>query len=304
MTDASGNGRRPAVFDYDQFPSDSVRILVGPHHFNRPSFAVHRHTYGELVIVTGGSGTHQTPNVDYPLNAGDVFYMPPGAVHGFTASAGMSIANIAFDPGIISPGVRRSLGALPGYHSVFHLVPYRNIGSAVRSRLTLDEAHLRTLLPLLDRMERESEIRTPGYEAILLGMTLELVTRICRIFSEIVSSADEPLHRVARAASRIERDFAKPLRLKDLAAEAHLSANHLLRLFRDAYGVSPIKRLALVRLDHACELLSTTSLGISQVAEACGYPDQNYFTRAFRKETGLSPSRYRQESGPEGRRER
>lgn len=288
-------------FDYDQFPSDSLRILVGPHHFRRPSFAIHRHTYGELVIVTRGSGTHQTSNVDYPLNAGDVFYIPPGASHGFTASEGMSIANIAFDPDIIPPGVRRSLGTLPGYHSVFHLVPYLNTETGVRSRLTLEAVHLRAIAPLLDRMEREFEIRTPGYESMLLGITLELITRICRVFSELMSSADEPVHRVARAASLIERDFARPLQLKDLASEANLSANHLLRLFRDAYGVSPMKRLAMVRLEHACELLTTTSLSISVVAEACGYRDHSYFTRAFRRETGISPSRYRlgdRDSGP------
>jgi YesN/AraC family two-component response regulator len=51
-----------------------------------------------------------------------------------------------------------------------------------------------------------------------------------------------------------------------------------------------------MRIDRAKELLATTDMSIREIAEAVGYADQNYFSRMFRKFTGLSPSSYKLEN--------
>lgn len=285
------------VYSYEKFPRDSVRVVIGPHHFVHPSFRMHRHTYGELVIVTHGTGVHLMPELDYRLCARDVFYIPPGAAHGFGGATGMGITNIAFDPAVISAAVHRSLAKLSGYHAIFNLSPYSTTAHGAENRLSLTGVQLRSLMPLLDRMKREFEIRDPGFDTLMLSSTLELITRICRIFSPRSQFTANVVHRVARAASRIERDFAQPLRLEDLAREAKLSPNHLLRLFSQAYGVTPIQLLTRVRLDHARDLLVTTSLPIAEIAEASGFPDQSYFSRVFRSVVGGTPREYRRAGG-------
>ena len=67
----------------------------------------------------------------------------------------------------------------------------------------------------------------------------------------------------------------------------------VLALSGAAYGVSPMKRLAQVRLDHACELLTTTTNRIGEVGEQLGFSDPYYFSRVFKKVMGVSPKSYR-----------
>lgn len=63
--------------------------------------------------------------------------------------------------------------------------------------------------------------------------------------------------------------------------------------FRQETGTTPGKLIATLRMDKACNLLRITALDINEIGFLCGYPDNGYFTRIFRKETGFTPSAYR-----------
>jgi len=81
--------------------------------------------------------------------------------------------------------------------------------------------------------------------------------------------------------------------LGELAKVAHLSPNHLLRLFKTATGSTPGEYLLRVRLRHAAKLLRQSGLPIGEVAESSGFPDSNYFSRKFRALYGKNPRAYR-----------
>jgi len=65
------------------------------------------------------------------------------------------------------------------------------------------------------------------------------------------------------------------------------------RDFKKETGELPASYIRRVRLDHACHLLSTTPLNITQIAETSGFSNSNYFAQVFRREIGVSPSQYR-----------
>jgi len=72
-----------------------------------------------------------------------------------------------------------------------------------------------------------------------------------------------------------------------------MSYSYFRRIFTSVYKMPPIKYLTRIRMNYACELLRNGSYPISEVAAMSGYDNIYYFSRVFRKETGLSPSDYK-----------
>ncbi|EJL22700.1 DNA-binding domain-containing protein, AraC-type [Caulobacter sp. AP07] len=99
--------------------------------------------------------------------------------------------------------------------------------------------------------------------------------------------------RLARAAALIERDFARPLSVRDLAAEAGMSQSRLFAGFAAAYGWSPHACLADTRLRAAQRLLSETALSIAEIALRTGHADQSALTRGMKARLGTTPGAWR-----------
>ncbi len=102
-----------------------------------------------------------------------------------------------------------------------------------------------------------------------------------------------PRARILRAKEIIEKDYAKPVSLDELAAECFLSKFYFVRLFRLHTGFSPGAYLRSFRITQAQNLLKSTDNGIEEIAEQVGYTDVSAFIRAFRQVTGLTPNQFR-----------
>lgn len=112
-----------------------------------------------------------------------------------------------------------------------------------------------------------------------------------RLLSNHEYSSYVPL--VQDAVSIIEADYAYLYGIDDLADRLEITKHHLIRVFTANTGISPGKYLTHIRLVHAKSILQTredTPLEI--IAGACGYSCANYFCKAFKKQTGLTPSEY------------
>lgn len=103
-----------------------------------------------------------------------------------------------------------------------------------------------------------------------------------------------PLDDLAESVRLIREEFARPLRVDELAARAGLSAYQFHRRIHALFGVAPAKLLVRTRIDAACRMLAEGSASIAEIAQACGYCDQSAFTRQFKAVVGLPPARYRQ----------
>lgn len=81
--------------------------------------------------------------------------------------------------------------------------------------------------------------------------------------------------------------------LDDLAAVAHLNKNHLVRQFKNRFGISPIAYLIKNRMEYAKKLLAESNLTVKTIAAKCGYSDPSFFNYYFKKTFSISPAAYR-----------
>lgn len=101
------------------------------------------------------------------------------------------------------------------------------------------------------------------------------------------------LARLRRVRDRIDREFAQPLDVEALARGAHMSAGHLSRQFRAAFGESPYAYLMTRRIERATALLRRGDLTVTEVCFAVGCSSLGTFSTRFTELVGVSPSAYR-----------
>ncbi len=104
------------------------------------------------------------------------------------------------------------------------------------------------------------------------------------------------LARLRRVRDRIDREYAEPLDVEALARGAHMSAGHLSRQFRLAYGESPYSYLMTRRVERAMALLRRGELSVTEVCFAVGCSSLGTFSTRFAELVGVPPSVYREQS--------
>ena len=100
-----------------------------------------------------------------------------------------------------------------------------------------------------------------------------------------------------RVRDRIDREYAQPLDVEALARGVHMSAGHLSRQFRAAYGESPYSYLMTRRIERAMALLRRGDLSVTEVCFAVGCQSLGTFSTRFTELVGVPPSVYRQQRG-------
>jgi transcriptional regulator GlxA family with amidase domain len=99
-----------------------------------------------------------------------------------------------------------------------------------------------------------------------------------------------------RVRDRMDREYAQPLDVEALARGVHMSAGHLSREFRQAYGESPYGYLMTRRIERAMALLRRGGLSVTDVCFAVGCSSLGTFSTRFTELVGVPPSVYRREA--------
>ncbi len=170
-----------------------------------------------------------------------------------------------------------------------------------------------TLLPTGDpavfeaplRAIRREIYRPDGYsDRIIAGRIEELlvaVKRACEQASRLGGgeSARYPAFKALR--DRLIRDCRRSFSVGEMAAEVHLSPERFAVLYRKFFGAPPYATVLEARLMVARRLLHTGTLSVKEVARRCGWEDEHYFSRFFKRQTGLTPGEFRKRQGAEPR---
>ncbi len=90
--------------------------------------------------------------------------------------------------------------------------------------------------------------------------------------------------------------IGEDLGVEALQSAARCSRRELYRIVKETYGCTPGLLVRRRKIEHACLLLRSTDLPITEIAAACGISDYNYFSKIFRQSEGVSPREYRKQN--------
>lgn len=151
---------------------------------------------------------------------------------------------------------------------------------------------------LMERVHEEL-MRRHASPLFLEGIAQAIAIHLARNYAETTKmspsgSPSLPGFKLQQISHWMAEHMAEDINLEQLAAQAGVSKFYFTRLFKSAMGVSPSRHLLTLRMDEARRLLRETKRSVVDVALDVGYANPSHFARFFRRETGLSPSDYRQ----------
>ena len=128
------------------------------------------------------------------------------------------------------------------------------------------------------------------------GLVLEMLARAARSHEGSCNESRPPAW-LGQAREYLHANFANAFQIADVAEAVGVHPVHLARTFRRYYGTSPSSYLRRLRLDWVATQLVRSHEPLSLLARRAGFTDQSHLTRQFKRQTGLTPGRYRREVG-------
>jgi AraC family transcriptional regulator len=128
---------------------------------------------------------------------------------------------------------------------------------------------------------------------LLLRVRLGAMNEALTLTAVRLSTREELYRRLCRARDYMSACLDRRLTLEEISGVACLSPNHLLRSFRQAFGLTPHQYLTARRMEQARKMLADQNMSVTEVCLSVGFESLGSFSRTFRRHTGLSPSECR-----------
>ncbi|MFD0870245.1 MULTISPECIES: helix-turn-helix domain-containing protein [Paenibacillus] len=232
-------------------------------------------SYNKLYYICDGEGWIQFGNEQYTPRPGELMFIPGGVLQSFSVTEGTPYtmywchfrSNIQF----------------------VHLFNLFDLPKVVKADPSAGlQQHFRQL----------SDHRANGGPATTLKIYSALFAIIAYFIDQAYEEKDDTpqmmsVRKLLDTIHYIDTHLTQELTIEELAQTAHFHPNYFIRFFKKHLGMPPKRYIYERRLEEAKHLLAFTDLAVNEVACRAGFNDGSYFSAAFKKSVGFSPSEYR-----------
>lgn len=273
--------------------------LEKPYTLPNDDFMAHSHEYMEMTLITHGNGWHRVAGQEHLTTPGDVIIVPPGVVHSFFRSRNQTHRNFHFDPAILQE-LRKEAPDMEALSVLFPDLERPNNKKALKykmTRLRLTPKELAVAEQMMSEMDEEQGGSQSGKMTAMRLILRRLFLFISRVYVKRATPVPPEDSGLVKSLDYMNDHLLRPMTLQQLAKVAGHSVSHYRRLFKTAFGESPINYLIRLRIRKACQMLERERMPVAEVSARCGFTDNNYFSRQFNQVMGQSPRRYREVFG-------
>jgi AraC family transcriptional regulator len=243
-------------------------------------------SYHTIAVITGDNcGMYQCRNgseLQATMCAGDVIVTPAGSPKLWQIESAIEYIAVRVPPSFLEKIVAAA-------------------GSEIRHLDLVDtfQAHDRHIEQLATRLLREATNECYGSRIYAEALATELGVHLLRNYCVATASAAEddrglPIHKLRQATDYIEANLRRDLTVLRISDAVAMSTGHFAHAFKATTGVTPHHFVLERRIERAKGLLRQSALPVAEVACRVGFPNQSYFSAAFRRATGVTPLRFRQ----------
>lgn len=285
--------------NYALYGHEAQPAWLGMVHFERIHERSSLHNYDikphfhdgliQLLYVTSGGGTLSIDGTDWPVHAQTLIVIPARHVHGFR-----------FTPDIDGPVVTAAQRPLESIVEIAAPELLEHLRRPLVLGVSESARHVDALMPLLDAIQRETRVHASGEIAAGTALLLVVFVQIARLANSLNahegagSARSRKTAQVERFRALVDASFRAHLPVEHYAAQLGLTAGHLSRLCREVLGMSSLEVINARVVHEAERELVYSKLGIKQIAGLLGFSDVAYFGRFFRKQTGRTPTEFRE----------
>lgn len=148
---------------------------------------------------------------------------------------------------------------------------------------------------LFRQMIQELQLKRSGFSDMLSLQLQQLLLYISRNIEEGPLVTADLLNEIEAAMHYFNKNFYLPIVIEDYAKEHHMTPWWFIQNFKKITQVTPAQYILSLRINNAMNLLDSTDYSIAKIATSVGYDNALYFSRLFKRHTGLSPREYRKQ---------
>jgi AraC family transcriptional activator of pobA len=247
----------------------------------------HKHNFYHLVLFTEGAGHHTIDFEQFAVDAWQIYFMIPGQVHGWNFSGEVDGYVVNFSDAFINALLLR-----PDYLQQFAFFN----GHAANSVINIPDAHRPTVKNVMEQLIGESQsnglLSADMVKALLLQLFI-ITERLGNRHHE-QSNPISYNHTLLKSFQKLVEDNYSKLKLPKAYAELlYITPNHLNALCNDILGIAAGEVIRNRVVLEAKRLLINLDLNITEIAYRLNFADNSYFSKFFKKYTGLSPEDFR-----------
>ncbi|MCP1184707.1 AraC family transcriptional regulator [Paenibacillus sp. 1781tsa1] len=257
-------------------------------------YPAHEHPQYELNYVTEGEQRMMVNGTLYIQKAGELLLIPPGSIHSSQSHncKGFTYFCMHFD---IDDQLFLSL-----------LARIKQVRFSADSPVTQQiEPVLRKLMSSADDETANTMVQRMQLQSAVFELFGHLWEAVSQEAAQWVTDGHEKIELAHQIRNRLQGLMSQQFKqghesnghygIDDIAAELGISSSHCNRVFKQVFGQSPRAVLSQLVLHEAKLLLGNPKLSVQNIAVMLGYKDIAHFSRQFKRWSGMSPSRYRQE---------
>ncbi len=247
------------------------------------------HNFWELVYVDKGTISVTTDSEEYVLTQGDIIFHKPNEWHMFRAN------------GVVAPNIAVISFSSPSEAMSFFenkILKINQHQKKIISRI-ISEYSNAFVTPINHQPTGQLVLKdTPafGAEQLLCNGICELLISLLRTSSV---SRQQPLITENTSASILtllvnymDSNLGKNIQIKDLVRYSGTNKTTITKLFNEAFGMGPIDYYINMKIERAKLFLRESTYNITQISDVLGYSGIHYFSRQFKKVTGMTPTEY------------
>lgn len=250
----------------------------------------HRHDFFEVLYLKRGSGVHVIDDNQYEVKPPCVFFMSPGQAHKLEFSQDIEgyIYIFTSDFYLINQTNQNRLLEFPFFFTIQQTNP------PLKLEREEDTAFLEKLF-----LKAVTEVNKAEYSEELLRSLLDLIL----VYAALLYKVDEQMQvkgkghlLVKRFFQLVEENYQKNYSVREYASRLAITPNHLTQVVKQLTGKTSNEIIQQKQLLEIKRLLIHTNLGVSEIANQLNFVDQSYFTKFFKRMTGVTPLSFRVKS--------